>query len=886
MALNSNTHRESEGWWFRARLVCRVVPLLMLAACTVTVTDFRRRQPPVKAIDYVRYRGSVARAPKKSPCEIAAELRKHVPRLLNEGKLHRTGRIIEKANGLCPGAAKETWAAEVEVAAALGTPGKYTNARRIINEIRAATNASESPITAAIRASDWVDRFDKEWPPPDKVTPAMRKAYADAELAASAMKLDEAIALYEKAYEAWPLNGIALMSAGALAKKQGRSAEAQRFFDRSIAVMEGRAGAKVMVEVPNGFAGIIRAISWSPNGKRLVAVHGSNAVSIFDTDSWQVRARLEGDTAAPVHSVVHAVAFSPDAKRLVSGSSDHTVTLWDTDTRSLIHAMKGHTDSVFAVAFSPDGKRLASGSRDHKVRTWDATTGKPLLVLDEHSLDVMAVAFSPDGKRLATASYDHTVRTWDAATGKPILVLKGHTDGVRAVAFSPNGKTIVSGANDHKVRTWDAATGKPILIIPWHTDDVNTVAFSPDGKRIVSGSYDHTVRMWDATGRPLLILDGHDDIVSAVAFSSDGTQVASGSVDETVQLWDATTGTRRRTLERHTADVLTLALSPDGKRIGSDSDDNTVRLWDAVTGAHVCVLEGHTSGVVALAFSPDGKYVASGASNQSVRLWDAATGIPLHVLPGHTDSVNVLAFSQDSKRLSARFRNGMVKLWNVETGQTLLETQDPTAAFAEAVSPDGKQFASISVNGTLGLRNAAMAAPLRTLTGHTDVVTSVEFSPHWQILASGSKDKTVRLWDPESGKLFGTLQGHTARVKAVAFLPNSKHMLSASEDNELRLWHLPEGSLVAILRNVADKKTIYHITPAGHIDFLGADACHVRDKLARCRIGPYSVPFEVCEERFYTPGLLANLVAEDSSYLEPEFEATRLVCGTPTSTLP
>jgi hypothetical protein len=101
-----------------------------------------------------------ARAPEKSPCEVAAELRARVPRLMKEGKLHRTGRVIEKANRLCRASARATSAVEVEVATALG---QYAEARKLIAVIAAAGDALEETKAAAKAAAERVERFDKEY---------------------------------------------------------------------------------------------------------------------------------------------------------------------------------------------------------------------------------------------------------------------------------------------------------------------------------------------------------------------------------------------------------------------------------------------------------------------------------------------------------------------------------------------------------------------------------------------------------------------------------------------------------------------------------------------------------------------------------------------------
>ena len=90
------------------------------------------------------------------------------------------------------------------------------------------------------------------------------------------------------------------------------------------------------------------------------------------------------------------------------------------------------------------------------------------------------------------------------------------------------------------------------------------------------------------------------------------------------------------------------------------------------------------------------------------------------------------------------------------------------------------------------LWNASDGTPLRTLTGHTDIVYSIAFSPDGNILASGSRDNTIRLWDASNGAHLHTLTGHTVAVLSVAFSPDSNVLASGSEDGAVRVWDMRE----------------------------------------------------------------------------------------------
>ncbi len=295
---------------------------------------------------------------------------------------------------------------------------------------------------------------------------------------------------------------------------------------------------------------------------------------------------------------VRAVAWSPNGKRIASGSGDKTVQVWDAINGGHVYIYRGHSNApqygVLAVAWSPDGKCIASGSDDRTVQVWDAANGGHVFTYRGHSDYVSAVTWSPDGKRIASGSGgpnrggdDHTVQVWDAADGGHVFTYRGHSDYVSAVTWSPDGKRIASGSDDKTVQVWNAADGGHAFTYRGHTYAVSTVAWSPDGKRIASADDDGTVQVWDATnGGNVYTYWGHSVIVYAVAWSPDGKRIASGSGDHTVQVWDAMDGGHVYTYRGHSSIVLAVTWSPDGKDIASGSgdpinNDNTVQVWVA-----------------------------------------------------------------------------------------------------------------------------------------------------------------------------------------------------------------------------------------------------------------------------------------------------------------
>lgn len=303
--------------------------------------------------------------------------------------------------------------------------------------------------------------------------------------------------------------------------------------------------------------------------------------------------------------------------------------------------------------------------------------------------------------------------------------IAAHRGPGREVAFSPDGQILATSSVDSTVKLWRVADGRLERTLQ-HPEGVTSIAFSPDGQQLVSGSYDGKVRVWRLSDGALSrTLVGHAGTVWSVAFSPDGTRIASSGEDKTVRLWRASDGALTNTLKGHTLNVWSVAFSPDGRLLGSGSFDKTVRLWRVDTGGLVRTLTGSKEAVVHIDFSPDGQLVASGGDDTQIRLWRVADGTIAKTLSG-SDHVYSVAFSRDGKWLvsGGRARGNLATLWQQLFGNRLL----------------------------------------------------------------GGNGKTVRLWRVSDGALQQELSGHSDDVGSVAFSPDSKWIASSGEDNRVNLW--------------------------------------------------------------------------------------------------
>jgi WD40 repeat protein len=256
--------------------------------------------------------------------------------------------------------------------------------------------------------------------------------------------------------------------------------------------------------------------------------------------------------------------------------------------------------------------------------------------------------------------------------------------------------------------------------------------------------------------------------------------------------------------------ISSAAIKPDLSLFASVTD-KIIKLWDVNTGKRRHTLNGHEYKVSSVTFSPQGDMLASG-SMDSIKLWNVKTGKLITTLgtglfftAGHEKAVNSVAFTPDGNYLVSGGADKNVKVWELSTGKvlkTLTGHHGEITSIAITTHEDNiLVIASGSQDKTIKLWFNTV--PLYTLEGHEDTIQSIAFSPDGKTLASGSRDKTIKLWSvPPTEEPPRTLQMFEDDVVSIAFHPKGEILASIS-GSQITLWNVKSGEILNTLQQDA-----------------------------------------------------------------------------------
>ena len=429
------------------------------------------------------------------------------------------------------------------------------------------------------------------------------------------------------------------------------------------------------------------------------------------------------------------------------------------------------------VTMSPDKNLIAIASR-LGVWLYDAHTKDFVSLIAVEGTGLLSkVVFSPDGTRIAAGDWDGKTTLWDINTGTALATYP-HKCYINSITFSPNGKFIATGSRDATATLWNVETGTACFTIT-HQDSVTSTTFSPDCTFLAIGSSDATATLWNIDTEEIHWTFTHERQEKSVTFDSGHVQTF------------------------NTGGIGYIAFSPDGRYLATAGQrmDCSIKLWDVEAREQLWCIT-HEKPIDAVAFSPDSTFMAIYYPDGTVSVLCVADGIPgsetIHQEKwidrnSGNPSVNHhkhisggwIQFSSDGKHLAGlKMADNSLTLWDVNTGEKIKELDGVKASGRNLVfSPEGHCLrlgcTPDPEYDTIELWDEEKLASF-THSAHVDTVV---MSADGMCLATGGRDKTVKLWHVETQHCFQTLSGHIGRILSLAFSPDGTLLVSSGGDN-------------------------------------------------------------------------------------------------------
>ncbi|KAF8476904.1 quinon protein alcohol dehydrogenase-like superfamily [Kalaharituber pfeilii] len=536
------------------------------------------------------------------------------------------------------------------------------------------------------------------------------------------------------------------------------------------------------------------------------------------------------------------LVFTPDGTCLLSPVGNR-ITCFDLVNNKSFTFTFEHRKNIARIALSPQATLLLSVDEDGRAILTNFIRRTTLHHFNFKS-KIQDIQFSPDGKYFAVAAGRH-VEVWktpqvsDEREFAPFVrhrVYTGHFDDVNSITWSGDSRFFLTGSKDltAKVFSLNPVEGFVPTSLAAHKGSVIGTYFSHDQETICTVSKDGICFEWKYKRRPRRADESDDDMddseheqeedptkmqwriesrhsfkldqrttIRCCTFHPESGLLVAGFSSGTFGLYEMPDFNMIHKLSISQAGIDFVTINKTGEWLAFGASKlGQLLVWEWQSESYILKQQGHYDAMNSIVYSPDGQRIITTADDGKIKVWEASSGFCIVTFTEHSSGVTACEFAKRGNVLFTASLDGSVRAWDLIRYRNFRTFTAPSRlSFSSlAVDPSGEVICAGSLESfDIHLWSVQTGQLLDRLQGHEAPISSLCFAPDGSTLASGSWDKSVRIWT-----LFGRTQTseqllQTSDVLSVAFRPDSKEVAVASLDGQLSFWNVDRSEQTSII---------------------------------------------------------------------------------------
>ncbi|CCG83142.1 U3 snoRNP-associated protein Utp1 [Taphrina deformans PYCC 5710] len=532
---------------------------------------------------------------------------------------------------------------------------------------------------------------------------------------------------------------------------------------------------------------------FTPDGNSLLTPVG-NRVSHFDL--------VNGTTFTfpfETRKNIARLALSPLSTLLIAIDEDGHAVLVNFVRRTVLHHFN-FKEPVREIQFAPDGKHfvVAVGKYVQAWRTPSYTEDRDFAPFVKHRVytghydNVTSITWSKDSRFFLTASTDLTARIYslDPEEGFVATTLGGHRDAVIDAYFSSDQETIYTVSKDGALFRWSY---QPLynateIADSIHTEDKNAADRKHRWIILDRHYFNQTpAKTKCSTFHPennLLVAGFSNGIFAIYDLSEDGFAMI-----------------HTLSISQNAIDCVTINKTGEWLAFGA-SKLGQLLVWEWQSESYILKQQGHFDAMNCVTYSPDGQRVVTASEDGKIKVWDIRSGFCLVTFTDHTSAITDIHFAKKGNVLFSASLDGSIRAWDLVRYRNFrtFTAAERVQFSCLAVDPSGEIVCAGSTDSyDIYMWSVQTGQLIDTLSAHEGPVCSLHFAGEGGVLASGSWDKTVRIWNVFSRKVTVEPLNLSIEIQTVAFRPDGKEICVATLDGQLSFWDVTEAQQTTVI---------------------------------------------------------------------------------------